>query len=192
MELSPSLYSYLVRPKWFSKLYIHNILTSQFDFKNKIVLDFGSGTGSNSLMFEPSSYLGVDINPVRVKYARKQYPDYKFMVLEDKHLSIASNSLNYIVIIAVLHHISTEELVPYIQEFHRVLKPNGKVVVLEPYYCEFQSLNNSFMKIFDNGNFIRNEKQYMSLFEQENFSPMIKKKFKKILYNEILIVATPN
>lgn len=192
MELTPSLYNYFVRPNWLSKLFIHNILTSEIDFSDKRVLDFGSGTGSNCLLFKPSYYLGVDVDPSRVSYARKRHPDYSFMVIEGFNLPIEANSLNYVVIVAVLHHIPTEDLIAYIQEFRRVLTPDGSIVVLEPYYCDLHHFNNKFMETFDNGKFIRNEEQYLSLFEQGMFSPVVKKRFQKVFYNEILFTASPN
>lgn len=191
MELSPSLYSCLVRPQWLSKLYIHDILNSEFDFENKTVLDFGSGTGCNSLLFKPSNYLGVDTDASRVNFARKKYSDYRFALIKDYNLPIASDSLHLIIIVAVLHHIPTEDLTKYIHEFRRVLKPDGEIIVLEPYYCNRHKLNNSFMRIFDNGKFIRNEEEYLSLFEQGTFSTEVKRKFTKILYNEIFFSAVP-
>lgn len=134
MELSPKYYHRFVRPKWLTKKFIHNIILDDFDFRNKRVLDFGSGVGSNSTMFAPDQYQGYDIDPTRVDYARRFYPKYKFHVLNSRQFPIDDRSIDYILVIAVLHHVPTNELHGYLQEFRRVLKPYGKVLVLEPCY----------------------------------------------------------
>ncbi len=47
MYLSPRVYHRIVRPRWFTKTYIHDHIKSQFTVENKIELDFGCGTGAN-------------------------------------------------------------------------------------------------------------------------------------------------
>jgi hypothetical protein len=52
-EFFPQLYHNLVRPKWFTEKYIHLYLQEEFEFKDKTILDFGSGTGVNCTLFSP-------------------------------------------------------------------------------------------------------------------------------------------
>lgn len=191
MELSPTLYNSFIRPKWFSKFFIQDIITPHFDFKGKTILDFGSGTGSNSLMFSTQSYTGVDIDFNRIAYAQKRYPGYRFSVLDSHLLPSPTDSIDYILIIAVLHHISTSDILPYFSEFERILKPNGLILVLEPCLRNNNNFNNRFMQLFDNGKFIRHEDDYLEIFHKLSYETEIKKRFTKLFYNEIFFTASP-
>lgn len=191
MELSPILYNSFIRPKWFSKLFIQNIMTPHFDFKGRIILDFGSGTGSNSLMFSPQSYLGVDVDCNRVAYAKKHYPGYRFAVLDSHLIPVPANSVDYIVIIAVIHHIPTSDIFPYFREFERILKPSGLILILEPCLRNNTNFNNRFMQFFDNGKFIRHEDEYLEIFHKLSFKTEIKRRFTRLFYNELFFTASP-
>lgn len=194
MELSPRLYHWLVRPKWFTNLFINTTLKSllnDFDFKNKFVLDFGCGIGSNCTMFDPQSYTGIDYDDKRVKYANYLYKEYHFSTLSRSVLDFSDNSVDYIFIMAVLHHISSDEMKGYLKEFYRVLKANGKILVIEPCFFNKALLSNNCMKTFDRGNYIRTENEYLRLFHNNDYETIVLKKFKKCLYNEIFFTASP-
>lgn len=192
MELSPTIYNSIIRPKWFSKFFIEDVITPHFDFMGKSVLDFGSGTGANSIMFAPQSYIGVDIDNNRVAYAQKRYPAYRFSVLDGPALPVPMHSVDYIVIIAVIHHISTSDILPYFKEFRRILKPNGSILILEPCLCNNKIFNNRFMQVFDNGKFIRHEDEYLEIFQELSYITEVKRRFTKLFYNEIFFTASPS
>lgn len=158
MELSPRLYRLLVRPPLFNKLYVNKrikSLLSPFDFHNKVVLDFGCGIGSNSFMFQPEYYIGIDCNDKRINYAKYLHKDYSFFTSQDIKLSIQDNRIDYVLIIAVLHHISSPEIGKYLVEFRRILKPKGKVIIIEPCFLPGSHLCNWCMDFFDAGNGFR-------------------------------------
>ncbi|MFZ5987868.1 MAG: class I SAM-dependent methyltransferase [Bacillota bacterium] len=191
MELSPTVYKRFVRPSWYSKLYIERLIKDRFDFDNKRILDFGSGVGSISYMFDPHGYLGVDCDLGRVEYARELNPDYNFDVLAGRDIPVEDSSMDYIVIVSVLHHIPTEDLRKYIEEFGRILKPSGSVVAIEPcifkncYFCNF------IMNKFDKGKYIRDEEGYLDLFKNSDFKVMIHQRFNQMfLYNKLFFTAS--
>lgn len=192
MELSPRLYHRFVRPKFFTKLYINNLLQDTFDFKSRNVLDFGCGIGSSSSIFDPTHYLGIDLDSKRVAYAKCLYPTYRFDVFDGKKLPRNAHALDYIIMVAVLHHISSESIVNYLQQFREALKPAGRILVIEPCLLKGPHLNNSLMKFFDKGSYIRDQDEYMDLFERSNFSPIIIKKFRRFFYNELFLSAQLN
>lgn len=132
MELSPRLYNWFVRPKWFSHICINGFIKSRFDFQNKMVLDFGCGIGTSSSVFSPEYYLGVDCDPKRIHYARRKNPDHRYKVADSCDLPLLQGSIDFILIIAVLHHIPREKLPNYLSEFHRILRPHGTIIVYEP------------------------------------------------------------
>lgn len=190
MELSPRLYNWFVRPEWFSRLYIHNILKDRFDFENKTVLDFGCGTGTSCSMFASHHYIGVDCDPKRIRYAQNHYPDYTFRLLNGHNLSLPENIIDYILVISVLHHIPTEEIALYLKEFQRILKPCGKILVIEPCFFEKSHISNLFMRFFDRGKYIQSETEYLRQFKSYHYTVEVFSRKKQLcFYNKLFFLA---
>lgn len=120
------------------------------------------------------------------------YPGYRFCYLDDVELPAPSMYFDYILVVAVLHHISSQELCEYIKEFRRILKPDGKVVIMEPCLFEKFKSTNWFMKSFDKGQYIRNEQGYLEIFQNQRFETDVLSRFRKLsLYNELFFTAKP-
>lgn len=154
-------------------------------------MDFGSGTGANSRMFRFTDYIGVDPDKERIEFAKNLYPDYTFEVFDTKKIPVESKSIDYIAIIAVLHHIDTEQIKAYLDEFKRILKKDGKLMIMEPYICKDHPICNRFMNWYDNGVYLRSEAEYLQLFDGE-FDCKVLKRFRKcLLYNELFFTALP-
>ena len=193
MELPPSLYHWLVRPEWFSQKYIIQYLNSNYCFKNKSVLDFGCGIGTNCTNFKPNHYLGVDCDLRRIDFARYKHPEYCFRETEGTHLPVSNGLLDYILILSVLHHIPGEEILEYLREFRRILKPDGKVIVMEPCVSGDLDLRSRLMCLVDRGKYIRNRNEYVGLFEQQGFQARTIESYNQmVLYKKIMIEASPN
>ncbi|MGZ7442391.1 class I SAM-dependent methyltransferase [Paenibacillus sp. TH7-28] len=192
MYLAPRLYHSFVRPRWFTEKYIHNHIKSHFAMDNKMVLDFGCGTGANSCMSPVDKYYGIDVNLKRIEFAKRLFKNHTFMVFDGKRIQIPDQTVDLILIVAVLHHIPNELISHYLHEFRRVLKPEGNVAVIEPYLSQKSRFNNWFMTRFDDGNYIRNEDDYLRLFINQQYDCQLLKKFRKcLLYNEIFFTARP-
>ncbi|MCK5283610.1 MAG: class I SAM-dependent methyltransferase [Nanoarchaeota archaeon] len=190
MHLNPYLYQKIVRPKFAIERYIKKIIRKEFNFNDSKVLDFGCGTGSNSFIFKAENYLGVDIDKKRIDFASKLSPEYKFKVIENNILPANNNYFDYICVFAAIHHIPDYIFQGYIKEFKRVLKAHGKIIMIEPVFSENHRFNNWLMKTFDDGKFIRYEKEYKKLFSKD-FSITFYKRFKKFFfYNELFFSAT--
>jgi ubiquinone/menaquinone biosynthesis C-methylase UbiE len=189
-EISPSLYQWMVRPNWITKKYIHDRLRKRFRFDHHTVLDFGSGTGANCTLFPPERYKGIDPDEKRVSYSRKRYKNHRFYNLHNNTLPFQDDSMDYILIIAVLHHIPSHDIVEYIQEFKRILKPNGSIVVMEPCFHAKNPLSNFFMNQFDKGKYIREEESYLQFFHDQGLECQVIERFRKcFLYNELFFCA---
>jgi ubiquinone/menaquinone biosynthesis C-methylase UbiE len=171
---------------------MYSLITNNIDYHNKMVLDFGCGIGSICSLFQPSNYLGLDCDSSRISYAQYSYPDYRFDVLRESCLPISENLVDYILIISVLHHIPSKELYGYIEEFRRVLKPNGKIFIIEPCFFENTHFSNKCMNFFDKGKYIRNEDGYLELFNKHYYKIEVLKKFKQLFfYNKLFFTAVP-
>lgn len=193
MELSPKLYHYFVRPKWFSNIFYSKMLMNSVEFKGKSVLDFGCGVGSSSFLFEPSNYHGVDCDSKRIGYAKRLYPKHNFITIKDDgKLPLSSNSIDYVMILSVLHHIPTESFSGCLKEFERVLRPNGSLIVVEPCYHEKVSLQNWCMSNFDKDKHIRSEQEYLDIFKKAKYKTKVIKRYNQLLfYNKIMLFASP-
>lgn len=90
------------------------------------VLDAGCGEGYYSKkVFEsiPTQVLGTDISKHAVKKAAKKYRDHFYFVSSIYQLPIAANSID--VILSIFSPL-------YSAEFDRILKANGRVIVVSP------------------------------------------------------------
>ena len=186
LQLSPRIYHSLIRPKWLTKLYIQNHIQQHFIFSDKKVLDFGAGTGANCTLCTPEHYFGIDPDSHRIEFAKRLYNQYRFETFNGNELPSENNSFDFILIIAVLHHIAPELVHDYVKEFKRVLKPEGRIVVLEPCLFEKSPISNWFMRSNDKGEYILSEEEYLNYFTKEKFQCQVLKKFKKcFFYNEL-------
>jgi ubiquinone/menaquinone biosynthesis C-methylase UbiE len=132
----------------------------------------------------------VDCDDKRIKYAKELYPKYNFMTTKNGLLPLSPNSVDYIIILSVLHHIPTDQLTDNIKEFKRVLKLNGSIIIAEPCFFPKAHIPNWFMSNFDKGRYIRNEDQYLELFRKANYKTKVIKRYNQLLfYNKIMISA---
>ncbi|MBU5677987.1 class I SAM-dependent methyltransferase [Alkaliphilus sp. MSJ-5] len=192
MELSPRLYRILVRPKWFSKFYVENVIKRNIMHDHKRVLDFGCGIGSNCSMFDSSKYIGLDCDKRRIKEAKKLYPKYEFATLECSTLPVDDKSIDYILIFSVLHHIDSQELKGCLKEFHRVLRHQGRILIIEPYFKPQAVLTNNCMRYVDRGNYIRTEEEYLSMFNNNKYETKVINRYSQLVfYNKLFFIASP-
>ncbi|RYM06878.1 class I SAM-dependent methyltransferase [Sporolactobacillus sp. THM7-7] len=189
-ELSPRLYHWIVRPSGFTRKHIHSNLQEHFIYTGKTVLDFGAGTGANCSVFDCEYYVGVDLDRERVQFARQKYPEYTFYPLKSYRLPVDSQSVDYIIIIAVLHHIAHGDILRYLDEFKRVLKKDGTILVLEPYLNQHKPLANRLMSWLDKGKYIRDDQGYINFFRTAGYECRVLKHFTKgLIYNELFFSA---
>lgn len=192
MELPARIYSFFVRPEWFNNALFSHILKSKVDLINKNILDFGCGTGAITQFFLPEKYVGVDCSEDRIIYARKMHPRYTFKILDKQRLPVQDGCMDYVLVFSVLHHIPTYEIPVYINEFKRILVPEGKVIVIEPCFFKYKNINNAFMRIMDRGKYIRNENEYVELFTSNGFDVDILDRYRQLfLYNKLFFTADP-
>lgn len=190
MHLPPSLYNNLVRPEWSTNHYIKNVIKSRYNLDEKLVLDFGCGTGACCSMFATNHYVGMDPDADRIAYAARLHPGYTFEVFDGRFRVEQQNAFDFILIIAVLHHISTDTLSDYLEQFHQLLKPQGRILVIEPCQIRDTPVNNFFMRIMDRGQYIRTTSEYLDLFHNARYRIETTKVYQKmLLYNEFFFSA---
>ena len=109
-----------------------------YDPSGKEVLDYGCGNGSGSieLLKRGARHVtGIDISEVQTDEARRRvaaagYADRASFSAADAHATgFEDDAFDLIVGAGILHHL---ELEPALRELHRILRPGGQAVLLEP------------------------------------------------------------
>lgn len=91
------------------------------------------------------NYLGVDTSKTLIKENRKEYPNAKFTVGNGLNLKF-NDKFNYVISLAVLHHIPSHELqLKFLENVHRALRSKGKVLlsVWNRYQDQYQKYINN-------------------------------------------------
>jgi len=107
------------------------------DARGRIVLDFGCGSGENSLLLarRGARVIGVDISEPLVRLARRRLEvnglagGARFVVGSAHDLPLGEGTVDIVLGIAVLHHLNLDAAA---REVHRILKPGGRAIFKEP------------------------------------------------------------
>ncbi len=99
-----------------------------------IVLDVATGYGEFINNISCKKKLACDINPDSKKYLDN---NVQFLKSSSSKIPLKNNSVDKIFISNFFEHITREEILSTIHELHRLLKPGGNVLVLQPNirYC---------------------------------------------------------
>jgi len=100
--------------------------------QNNVVLDAGCGNGRLYEFLNDShiNYHGLDSSQNLINIAKSNYPTGNFQIGDITTLPWPDNKFDTIFCIATLHHIPSAKLrQQVISEFHRVLKPNGHLIM---------------------------------------------------------------
>lgn len=107
------------------------------------VVEVGCGAGRLAIPLSrehPGHYLGVDLVPDLVDYARAQCgrPDWRFEVVSGLSVPAQDESADMACLFSVFTHLLHEQTYIYLKDVRRVLKPGGKIVFS---FLEFRALN---------------------------------------------------
>ena len=127
----------LLEENKFVRQRINELFQSLFTEKINTLLDIGCGTGFyfSALSKYTDKLYGIDVSTLFLKDAKKIIERNKIknvyvcMSLSEA-LPFSDQSLDCVFLFAVLHHLQNVDKT--IEETHRVLKKNGKCIVIEP------------------------------------------------------------
>jgi ubiquinone/menaquinone biosynthesis C-methylase UbiE len=155
------------------------------------ILDIGCSTGvCGQEVFDMSrdQYVGIDITPKYVEYARKAYKNGKYMVMDGRKLEFPDKSFDIVSFVGVIHHMEDEVIRDCLQEVRRVLKSAGYLLLGEPVLTPNELISNIFLSI-DRGKFIRESSQYLDLLSDFN---VVRKRYFRFSFHRFLsVVAAP-
>jgi ubiquinone/menaquinone biosynthesis C-methylase UbiE len=95
------------------------------------VLDFGCGSGrvAHALAKKVTipKYLGTDVVELLLKYARTKTPkNYQFVEHQELSIPAKEKEFDFAFAFSVFTHLLQAEIYIYLQDIHRVLKPQGR------------------------------------------------------------------
>jgi len=96
---------------------------------SETLLDVGCGPGHYRSSFA-CQYSGVDINPDYIQMASSRLDGW-FMVMDGTRLEFADETFDHVVSVAILHHLTDEQVVQMVREARRVCKASGRVHLLD-------------------------------------------------------------
>ena len=152
--------------------HIYDFVGSFYTEGNR-VLDFGSGIGTNSILFNPKDYIGVDVDKSRVLESKHEFPSHRFQEIsyisnEDGQLPFEDKSFDIIFISLCLHHIDSSNCKVLFKEFRRLLKVDGFIIGIEPVVTS-NKLSNIFMNLIDGGDHIIGYDDYHKMYLSESY-----------------------
>ncbi|MEL6866191.1 MAG: class I SAM-dependent methyltransferase [Bacteroidota bacterium] len=92
--------------------------------KKEAVLDMACGTGR---FLDMASY-GIDISPKMIEVAQRKYPNKQLSVQEASQTHFPNASFSTIFSFHLMMHLDKQQCFSIIDEAHRLLKPNGRLI----------------------------------------------------------------
>ena len=129
--------------------------------KTDIVCDAGCGNGKNmKYLIDKCQIIGFDKSENLINICKRK--GYSVLQSDILNISYDSNKFNYILCIAVIHHLDSEEKhLKAINELIRILKDGGKLLItLWAYESDIYSKSKNFQKGHNIINFREHERYY--------------------------------
>ena len=120
-----------IQSKWH---HIHYNLVKRIlgNYKKHLDVGCGGGTFINFLDKKKISH-GVDISDNQINYAKKNYQTnkHKLFLIKNNILPFKSNTFDIVTNLQLIEHLSIKDNKELIREIHRVLKKDGRFVIVD-------------------------------------------------------------
>ena len=127
------------------------------------VLDVGCGPGTNAEFFGHTNYVGIDINPDYISWARRRYRR-EFVVADITTYEFPNQqTFDTVLVNSFLHHVSTSDARRILAGVARTLGPDGSAHILDLVLPDEPSVAR-WMARHDRGHFPRPVEEWRSLF----------------------------
>jgi len=129
------------------------------------VLDIGCGTGEFFSCFDSAGYIGIDIFAAYIAYAQRKNQG-NFQVMDATSIQFPDNSFDFILIMAILHHLDDNAAKKVVREAVRLLRPAGKILIMEDARIpRLENFLTRFIQRYDKGAYIRSPEDYRKIID---------------------------
>jgi len=130
---------YPAAPRWFNRFYAYFQLRSVTrmlageSFAGKRALDVGCGSGrwSRFLRDRGAHVTGIDPTPAMLETAQRLSPGVEFRRMSATDIDLPDESVDFVLSVTVIQHLHPEEQVKAAAAMCRVLKPGGRIFLLD-------------------------------------------------------------
>ena len=127
------------------------------------VLDVGCGPGTNCPYFDHTDYLGLDINPRYIEFARQRY-GRRFEVADATQYVVSEEEkVDFVLLNSMLHHIDDQNTARILDHLTTVLSHDGFVHIIDLVLPERPSIPR-FLAVNDRGDFSRPIERWQEIF----------------------------
>jgi ubiquinone/menaquinone biosynthesis C-methylase UbiE len=153
----------------------------------KILLDVGAGTGLyRSLVPETARYIWLDIDSEQLEGFQRRQTPYAALVGDGTRLCLRDHSVDYVLCIALSHHLSDEQLPRLVSELARVSRE--KMIFLDALDYP-DSLVSRLLWKYDRGGFPRSAAALLFAIEAKFEIEQIEQY--KVYHHHLLCIARP-
>jgi SAM-dependent methyltransferase len=160
------------------KIFVNLLKRHKIKLNQSIILDAGCGSGYSSQLlsqkFQPKVLISFDYMKEQVQQVSTYCPSALFFQGDVCNIGVASESMDVVFIFGLLHHV--EYWKRAILELHRVLKPDGIMVLEEPNIDGTKLFQKLFRFQFPEG----------GKFQWVTFEDKITQNFKILSYQKII------
>ena len=144
----------------------HNDLT-----KARRVLDVGCGPGTNASEFRGVDYLGVDLSPEYVEYARRRHGN-RFAVVDVRDDPIPGRPhFDFVLVNSMFHHLDTPNVRSTLAALARRLTEDGHIHIIDLELPDAPRIPRRLAR-WDRGKFPRSLSEWREVFF-EAFDPVV-------------------
>jgi SAM-dependent methyltransferase len=137
----------------------------------RTVLDVGCGPGTNTHHFSSAGYLGVDVNPAYIEYARKHHRR-EFLVADVCQYSAEpGKKYDFVLVNSFLHHIDLANTKRILSHLSTLLTDDGHVHIIELVMPK-QGFLPRRLSLLDRGKYVRPLQEWKEIFS-EAFEPVV-------------------
>ena len=167
-----------------------NEIINNYNNEKKIV-EIGCATGFLSEIFKTNvEYTGIDLNLIRIKIAKKKYPQHKFF-RTFKDLNITR--YDFVILSGIIHHLSDDDFKKLIKDISNHVTKDARIFIMEPILPRRNLIKILFLFFFEKGLFVRSKDDYNRLLVSNNLKVITSKvctfklaKISLVDYNSIL------
>jgi len=179
LSKKPKIFNFLRRIIEFNFVSIKKTIIKEFSLKEeedkktfeknaqKKILDVPCGTGEFCMLFDPCSYIGIDISQKYIDYAKRTYKR-TFYCRDARDNNFKDSSFDSVLVIGFLHHLDKPSIADVLKEIKRVLKQDGKMLLIEdsPINSKWNIIGKLLQK-YDAGINIRFPNEYRRILEKD-------------------------